>query len=157
LSEQKYLQARYQILSALSLDVARGFNELQKRAQVSTRTLDKHLKRLTPETVKKVNGKYRITNEGIRERGNIQRQLGQFASRRIRLAEEVIRVTFVEPDRSWGGRLIIYSSKKLGLHDHSMLDKALATAMRTIRSEIPRSYEGGRVYMYWRVRKPRRA
>lgn len=150
--QPKYMTAEYQILRALeSADSPVGFNALEKRAGVSSRTLAKHLGRLAPRMVHNVKGKYDLTDDGRRYKGEVERQLDEW--RRSRRSEEVIEVYSVGPSYTCRGRFAVSCQRKLQERERESLDKALTEAIRTVKSAMPNASRTCRVSINWSSRR----
>jgi hypothetical protein len=151
LNRQKQLKAEYQILSELaSADSPMGFNELQEKASVSSRTLAEHLKNSIPPIVRKVGGKYRITDAGRQRVENIEWDLEMWTreGRGRRSAVEMVEVYSISPKRFCKGTLKVTSSRKLLGEERGNLDKALTHTIRTFSSIVPEGSRNWRISIY---------
>jgi len=148
---QKQLKAEYQILSELaSADSAIGFNELQEKASVSSRTLAEHLKNSIPKIVQKVGGKYRITEDGRQRVENLKRdpEMWTRKGRGRRSAVEMVEVYSISPKRFCKGTLKVTSPRKLLVEERGNLDKALTQTIRTFSSIVPEGSRNWRICIY---------
>ena len=148
---QKQLKAEYQILSELaSADSAIGFNELQEKASVSSRTLAEHLKNSIPKIVQKVGGKYRITEDGRQRVENLKRdpEMWTRKGRGRRSAVEMVEVYSIIPKRFCKGTLKVTSPRKLLVEERGNLDKALTQTIRTFSSIVPEGSRNWRICIY---------
>ena len=155
-NQPKYVTAEYQILRALeSADSPVGFNALEKRAGVSSRTLAKHLGRLVPKLVHNVKGKYDLTDDGRRYKGEVESQLDEWrrSRRSNQPPEEIVEVYSVGPSHTCRGRFAVSCQRKLQMREHESLDKALTEAIRIVRSAIPNASRTCRVSINWSSRK----
>jgi DNA-binding HxlR family transcriptional regulator len=155
-SQTKYVTAEYQILRALeSADSPVGFNALEKRAGVSSRTLAKHLGRLVPKLVHNVKGKYDLTNDGRRYKAEVESQLDEWRRRRRsnQPPEEIVEVYSVGPSYTCRGRFVVSCHGKLQERERESLDRALTEAIRTVKSAIPNASRTCRVSINWSSRQ----
>ena len=155
-NQPKYMTAEYRILRALeSADSPMGFNALEKRAGISSRTLAKHLRGLAPRMVQNVKGKYDLTDDGKTYRGEVERQLDEW--RRTRRSnqppEEIVEVYSIGPSYTCRGRFAVSCQGKLQEHERESLDKALTKAIRTVKSAIPNVARTCRVSINWSSRQ----
>lgn len=139
---QEYLKAEYQVLKNLaSSDSALGFNELQEKTSVSSRTLAKHLKNLVPKNVQKEGEKYRITDEGRQLVTDIKRDLEIWkkkgGSRQSHV--ETVEVYSIGPKHFCKGTVKVTSTRELLPKERKKLDKAVTYAIRTFSSIVPDS------------------
>ena len=155
-NELKLLAARYRILRALNSDGSPvPFNELQKNAAVSSRTLFKHLQRFLDSRqgiVEKLKdtGKYRLTEHGKVYREKIRLELAE----RTRLgvyqsSPDIIEVDSIGRDYFCRGTITISSQNKLQYGERQRLDKVLTQAIRTIKPAIPQGYRHAKVSIIW--------
>lgn len=153
-NEEKYLRAEYRILRALAANSPLGFNELQRRACVSSKTLDKHLHKqsLVPRTIEKVGEKYRLTSDGGQRMKNIEQQLdGSRKSNPGKFPMEMIEVYSIGPNHSCRGTLTGFSSRKLRLEERANLDKSITELIYKIKQVMPAG-SNWKVSMNWRSR-----
>lgn len=150
-NRQKQLKAEYQILSQLaSADSAIGFNELQEKASVSSRTLAEHLKNSPPTIVQKVGGKYRITDAGRQRVENLKRDLEMWTreGRGRRSGVEMVEVYSISPEHFCKGTLRVTPPRKLLWEERANLDKALTHTIRTFSSIVPEGSKNWRICIY---------
>jgi hypothetical protein len=149
---QKHLEAEYRVLTRLaSADLPIGFNELQKKASVSSRTLAEHLKNLVPIIVRKVNGKYLITDAGRQRMENIERDLetwlGKGRDRQFHV--ETVEVYSIGPKHHCKGIFKVTSPRRLLLEERGNMDKAITNAIHAFGSIVPEGSRNWRTTIYW--------
>jgi hypothetical protein len=148
---QKYLKAEYRILSELaSADSAIGFNELQEKSSVSSRTLAEHLKHFIPTMARKADGKYSITDTGRRRVENIERDLEMGTKRRNghQYPAETVEVYSIGPEHFCKGRLTVTSPRKLLPKEREKMDKALTHTIGTFSSIVPKDSRNWKISVY---------
>jgi len=149
---QRHLDAECRVLSVLALEGSSiGFNELQERASVSSRTLAEHLKNLTPTIVQKIRGKYCIRDAGRQRIENIEQDLKRWAknSRGRQSHVEIVEVHSIGPKHFCKGTLKVTSPRRLLLGERGNLDKAITHAIRTFSSIVPQGSRNWRISIYW--------
>jgi len=147
-NDQKYLRAKHRVLKCLaSADSALGFNELQEKASVSTRTLAKHLKNLDPTTVQKEGEKYRVTDAGRQLVRDIEHALETWTKKGgARQSQvETVEVYSIGPKHFCRGTVKATSTRRLLLKERKRLDKAITLAIRTFSSIVPEDSTDWRV------------
>jgi len=155
-NQPKYMTAEYQILRALeSAGSPVGFNELEKRAGVSSRTLAKHLRELVPKLVHNVKGKYDLTDDGRTYKGEVESQLDEWrrSRRSNQPPKEIVEVYSIGPSYTCRGRFAVSCQRKLQERERENLDKALTEAIRTVKSAIPNASRTCRVSINWFSRR----
>ncbi len=148
---QKHLKAEYRVLSGpASEDTPIGFNELQEKSSVSSRTLAEHLKRFIPTMARKVDGKYSITDTGRRRVENIERDLEMWTKQRNghQYRAETVEVYSIGPKHFCKGRLIVTSPRKLIPEERKKMDKAITHTIRTFSSIVPEGSRNWRISVY---------
>lgn len=142
----------HRILSVLRESEPWGFRQIHRQAGGSQRTLWKHLKSLhRRRAVKKIRGRYLITDAGLAFIGRLERQVKLFeqykrhaaySSSRSRLVDYAVDVARIE--RS--GRISIGTFKvslpgMLQPERRQELDKTLTEVVRIISSAVPKGVE----------------
>ena len=152
-NDQKYLDAEYRVLTCLySSDSTLGFNELQERTSVSSRTLAKHLKNLVPKNVRKEDKKYRITDAGRKlvENMDQDREIGKKEGPPS--YAEMVKVYSLDRNNFCMGTVKVTSSKKLLPQERQKLDKAITNSIRTFNSIVPKESQNWKVSIYSHIR-----
>jgi DNA-binding PadR family transcriptional regulator len=148
---QKHLQAEYQLLSALAAEHSPvAFNQLQKKASVSSRTLAKYI-RDSPTIVQKLERKYSITEAGIERVRNIKRDLETWTEKEgdgSQYDVDPVEVFFIGPKNFCKGTLKVTSPRKLLPGEREKMDRAISDAIRTFRSLIPEGSKNWRLSIY---------
>jgi len=125
---QRHLEAEYRVLNVLASERSPiGFNELQGKASVSSRTLAEHLKNLIPTIVQKIRGKYCITDAGRQCMENIEQHLETWAKKvgDRQFHVEIVEVHSIGPKHFCKGTLKVTSPRRLLLGERGNLDKAV--------------------------------
>ena len=137
-NERKYVRAQSLILATLETGSRMGFNELEKGAGVSSRTLAKHLRVLVPEIVEKVGEKYALTNVGRRRLESIRHQIEDWSKYSPRdVPPEKIEVYMVGRAYSCRSVLTVVSSRALHPEQRMRLDRAMTDLIKSIKQSIP--------------------
>jgi len=148
---QRQLEAEYRVLSRLaSADLPIGFNELQEKASISSRTLAEHLKNLIPTTVQKIRGKYCITDDGRQRMNDIKQNLDTWTSesRGNQFHVEMIEVYSIGPEHCCKGTLKVTSPRRLLPQERGKMDKALTHAIRKFSSMVPQGSRNWRISIH---------
>ena len=147
---QEYMKAEYQVLRDLASSYsALGFNELQEKTSVSSRTLAKHLKNLVPKNVQKEGKKYRITDTGRQLVADIKRDFmwkKKGGSRQSHV--ESVEVYSIGPKHFCKGSVKVTSTRELLPKERKKLDKAVTYAIRTFNSIVPEDSRNWRISIY---------
>ncbi len=144
---QRRLKAECQILGMLaSADGPLGFNELQRRTCVSSRTLADQLENLVPAIARKVGGKYIITDAGRQRVKIIKRDFKNWCKDGTRrFHEDEVEVYSVGPGHYCKGMVKVTSVRKLERKERDNLDRAVTGAIRSFRSIAPKDCRSWRV------------
>ncbi|MCW4043712.1 MAG: hypothetical protein NWE90_08330 [Candidatus Bathyarchaeota archaeon] len=148
---QEYMKAEYQVLRDLASSYsALGFNELQEKTSVSSRTLAKHLKNLVPKNVQKEGEKYRITDAGRQLVANIKPDLGTWTKKggSRQSCVETVEVYSIGPKHFCKGTVKVTSTRELLPKEREKLDKAITHAIRTFSSIVPEDSGNWRISIY---------
>ncbi|WP_455279345.1 DUF7347 domain-containing protein [[Eubacterium] cellulosolvens] len=152
-NDQKYLRVEYQVLSGLdSSDSALGFNELQEKTTVSSRTLAKHLKNLVPKNVQKDGKKYRITDAGRKLVEDIKQDPKVWKKGGHQSHVEMVEVYSIDRNHFCRGTVKVKFNRKLLPKERKKLDKAITHTIRTFSSIIPEESRNWRFSIYSHIR-----
>ena len=146
---QKYFKTEYRVLRDLaSSDSALGFNELQEKTSVSSRTLAKHLKNLVPKNVQKEGEKYHITDSGRHFKTDVKRKLKHLKKKSCQSHVGKVEVYSIGPKHFCKGTMEVTSTRELLPKEREKLDKAITYAIRTFRSIVPEDSRNWRISIY---------
>ncbi|WP_455282159.1 DUF7347 domain-containing protein [[Eubacterium] cellulosolvens] len=154
-NDQEYLKIKYRVLRDLaSSDSALGFNKLQEKTSVSSRTLAKHLKHLVPKNVQKEGEKYRITDTGRQLIEDIKRDLELWNKKgeSYQSHEEIVEVYSISSKHFCRGTIKVTSTKKLLPKERKKLDKAITSVIRTFISSVPENSRNWKISIYSHTR-----
>ncbi len=150
---QRRLKAEHQILDALaSADGPVGFNELQRKSSVSSKTLAEQIKNLVPVIARKVGGKYVITDVGRQRVKIIERDLEEWKKAGVRrFRADTVEVYSMGPGHYCKGMVKVTSPRRLEPQERGNLDKAITNAIRSFRSIVPKECRNWRVSIYYHI------
>lgn len=147
---QRHLKAECQILNVLaSADGPVGFNELQRKSSVSSKTLAEQLRNLVPVIARKVGGKYIITDAGRQRVRIIEQDLEKWSKGGMRrFRAEAVEVYSMGPEHYCKGMVKVSSLRRLEWQERRILDRAIIDAIRRFGSIVPRDCRSWRVSIY---------
>jgi len=148
---QKHLKAEYQVLSVLaSEDSPIGFNELQEKASVSSRTVAEHLKNFIPTIVQRIGRKYFITNAGRQRVAIIERDLEKWRKKgaACRFPVETVEVYSIGPKCYCKGTVKVTCPRRLLPKERGNLDEAITQTIKTFSSIVPQESSNWRISIY---------
>ncbi len=147
-NQYQTLYSDYRILTALRELDSLGFREIHRKTGGSQRTLWEHLKKLRKRrAVRKLQGKYLITDVGLAFIERLERQVKMFQqykkhsgrhNSRSYLVDRAVEVTRIE--RSGFiciGTINVSMSRTLQPEQRQELDRTLTDVMRRISARIP--------------------
>jgi hypothetical protein len=158
-NEEKRLTAERRLLIALaSTGSPVGFNMLQKKACLSSKTVAEHLKVFVPKLVEKMNGKYCLTNQGKEYMKNLEQELNALKQyKESHFPPEIVEVYSIGPSYSCRGTLEVSYPRRLLLDERASLDKAITQAVhhdiQTVMSTIPKGCRCCKISINWYSRR----